>query len=126
MPNQFQREDRNVDVVEEMQVDVREVEKRRCVVAGESDAGLREVGAPEYAHRPRAPAFVAGSLAIEKALHVRQEGYKLLVVAFAEILRVGGELVGNLVPLARRALLQQFPVALDLLPARMRDQLNRP
>ena len=124
--NQFQREDRNVDVIEEMQVDVRHIEKRRRVVAGEADAGLRDVAAPEHAHRPQVAAFAARSLAVQKALHVRQESHELLVMALAEILRVVGELVGHLGPAAGRGLLQKLPMALDLLPPRMRDQLDRP
>ncbi len=99
---------------------------RRRIVAGEEDAGLGDVAAPKYAHRPQAFIFVALSLAVEKALHVGQEGHELLVMAFAEILRVIGELVGHFGPTARRDLLQQLPMALDLLPARMRDQLYRP
>ena len=125
MPNQLESQDCDVDVVEEMQIDMRDVEMGRHVVAGEPDAGVRNVAAAEYAHRPRAVAC-AGSFAVEKALYVRQEGYELLVMALAEILRIAGELVCDLVPEARRSLVQQLPVALDLLPARMRDQLNRP
>lgn len=122
-------EDGDVDVVEEVQVDVRDVEHHRVrLVAGERHAHPGEVAAAEDADRRfarRRAALLA--LAVEEALHVRQEGHELAVVALLELRRITGELVGELAPgTLRAAALQHLPVLLDLLALADRHQLQRP
>ncbi len=84
----------------------------------------------EDSHRRGAPlGFVPrpSTFAVEEALHVRQEGDELVVVALLELGGVAGELVDHFVPRIALALsLEQFPVLLDLRALANRHQLQRP
>ena len=125
----LEREDHHVHVVEEMQVDVldRQVD-RRAVGAGHADE--RNVAAPIDADRRLAVAAqraAAAPLAVEEALHVRQEGHEFTVVALLELRRVAGEFVLHLAPrVAGVDLVERLEMALHLVACAQRHQLQRP
>jgi len=50
--HQFHGQDGDVDVVEEVQVDVRDVEERRRILTGKADARTREIAPAEHAQGP--------------------------------------------------------------------------
>ena len=99
-------------------------------IARERDARLGYVVAAENADRGAAVAVAAvgtDAFAVQKSLHVGQEGHELLVVTFAELTRVAGELVGHLRPDALCAQGDEvLPVALHLDALVARHELHRP
>ena len=94
----------DVDVVEEIQVDVLDLQLDRLGRFGQLQAHTRHVVAAQHVHR-RGPAGAPagaplGALAVQKALHIRQEGDELVVVALVEVFGVAGVLVDHLAPRA--------------------------
>ena len=97
---EFHRQDDDVHVVEEIQVDVLDAQiDDRAVHAG--DANERDIAAPIDADRRFAVAAqgaARATLAVEESLHVGQKGDELAVVPFLELGRVAGEFVQHLAP----------------------------
>ena len=128
----------DVDVVEEVKVDVRDVKDQRRLAGARRQPHRRHIVPAEYPHRRRARPVRAvilatrifmllAALAVQKALHVGQEGHELVVVALLELRRIAGEFIEYLMPRAVRAAgLENFPVALDLAAGVQRQQLQRP
>ena len=93
-------QDDDVDVEEEIEVDVDDAQLDGLVALRERQAHLGDVGAPHRPDRALAVAALDGAaqaLAVEEALHRRQEGDELVVVPLLEL---GGiaELVVELAP----------------------------
>ena len=81
-------QDHHIDVEEEVQMHMHHVEHHRRVALARGDAHRGDVAAPEHAHR-RAGIGVRivasqATLAVQKLLHVGQEGDELGVVALLE------------------------------------------
>jgi hypothetical protein len=91
-------EDDDVDVVEEVQVEVNDVEAQRRSLSlklirtcATSSRRKTRIGDPPCCGLPSSPP----PFAVEKALHVGQEGDELAVVTFLELLGIAGELVAS-------------------------------
>ncbi|WP_206782046.1 hypothetical protein [Azospirillum argentinense] len=128
LAEQLDDEDRHVDIVEEMQIDMGDGEAQRRLPPPQGDRQRRHVAPPEDADRRTAiagPVVARFPLAIEEALHIGQEGHELAVMALAEFAGVLGELVRHLLPGAARPA-QPFPMVLDLRARLQRHQLHRP
>ncbi len=117
-----------VDVQEEVQIDMHDVQQQRHITRLRYHAHLRDVAAAEQPHRRtgRAGMALRAAIAVEKTLHIGQEGDELVVVAFVEVVGVAGVFVHHLLPHRRRAgRCQQLPGPGD--PARgQRHQPQRP
>ena len=101
------RQDGQVDVVEEVQFDPRNIERKWDGATAQSDARAGNIAPPEDANCRRFMAL--RSLAIEEALDVGHEGHEFAVVAFLKVAWIVGEFVGYFAP---RAVCpeQAFPV----------------
>ena len=122
-------QDDHVDVVEEAQVDMRDLERDRLGAAREGYAHAGHVATPEDADRRLGDGGAAAPLrlAVEKAPDVRQEGHELAVMPLLELSRRTAELVADLAPRIVGAFAcQQVPVRLDLLAFADRHELQRP
>src|SRR6185503_14732940 len=89
---------RDVGVQEEIECDFLDLESERHAVV-ERHADARDVLAAKDVHASLAAArLLARDRAIDEALHVRQEGDELLVIALADLAGLGVELVAQLAP----------------------------
>src|SRR5438067_5893217 len=127
----FHDEQHDVDVVEEIQVDVRDVEDFRIALRlRKSDPQLRNVVATKHAQRrvgARGRASAHRPFAVEKIAHVREERHEFAVMPLLEVLPVAPELVLQLAPrvLAGRTS-QDVPRLLNLRALANRHHLKRP
>jgi hypothetical protein len=126
----LERERRDVDVEEEIEVDVGDVEDDRRAAGGERHAHLGDVvpaDDPDRTFAIAAPHRAAETLAVEEALHRRQEGDELGVMSLLEFRRIAGEFVLHLAPrMGRRGGRDVRPVVLDLLAVVGRQEIDRP
>ena len=104
----------DVDAVEEVQVDMDDLQGDRRVAGPRHDAHRRDVAAPEHAHRRAggrvAAAALGAALAVQEALHIRQEADELVVVALLKAAGAAVVLVDVLAPGRRVAhVAQQLP-----------------
>ena len=117
-----------VDVEEEVQIDMHDVQQQRRVTGLRHHAHRRDVAAAEQRiGEPVAPGMaLRAAIAVQKTLHIGQEGDELVVVPFVEVVGVAGVFVHHLLPHRRRAgRCQQLPGPGD--PARgQRHQPQRP
>lgn len=94
--------DDRVDVVKEMQVDVRNAAGYRLPSFVECDAQRADIGAtvdPQRGVSPPQPTDRTRSIAVKKALHVRQEAHEFAIVPFLEY-ALNAELVIDEIPMA--------------------------
>lgn len=112
--------DDDIDVVEEAQVDMRDVERNRGQRRGGFGVDhlhLGHVGAAEDADRRlgRSGRSVALAFAIEEAPHVGEKGDELAVMPLLELTRVAIEFIPHLGPrMAAAGLFEQLPWFLNL------------
>ena len=126
-PDDFDRHDRLIDVVEEIQLGPRHLKQQRLGPRAQRRPRLGDIAASEDAHRRGIvhlrPHF--GAFAEQEALHVGHERDEFAVVAFLEIGGIVGELVADLGP---RAALgdQPLPVRAGAGAAEDRRELQWP
>src|SRR4051794_15826155 len=92
----FDREHREIDVIKEIQIDMRDAEHERRILGRQPHANLPYILAPQHANRTVAipvPRRAPRSLAIDESLDGREESDELVVVPFLK----GGRIVGELV-----------------------------
>ena len=93
---EFEGEDDGVDIVKEMQVDVRHFARHRCGPFAEHQADRFNIGAPIDTQGRVAVAETAHGawrIAVEKALHVRKEADEFAIVALLKVLALDAELI---------------------------------
>ena len=120
----------DVDVVEEVEIDVRDIVRAWYIARCRGESDPRNIIAAKHPHR-RAnrldPLSAAAPLSVQEALYIGQKGDKLAVVPLFEEAVFPREFVHDLVPrVVRPALLEQLPVFLDLRAAPERDELQGP
>ena len=122
-------QDDDIHVVEKIEIDMldRKIDLLPIVVA---QPRALHVGSAKHPDRGVSDAILVqpdATLAVQEALHVRQEGHEFAVVALLELAGIGREFVLDLAPGIRAAALRQvLPVALHLLALTHRHQLQGP
>lgn len=126
-PDDFDRQDRLIDVVEEEQLGSRHFEQQRLGPGAQRHPRLGDVAAAKHPHCRRIVRRLThcGAFAEQETLHIGHERDEFAVMAFLEIGGIVGELVAHFGP--RAALRDQsFPVRAGAGGAEDRGQLQRP
>ena len=126
---ELEGEDHGIDIVEEVQVGMGDLAGHRLGAFGKHDAYGRDVGAPvdpqgciavaKVAHRPR-------GIAVQKALHMRQEAHELAIVPLLERVALDAELVIDQSPVPAAETLEHGLSAFASAPGRRGDELDGP
>ena len=122
-------QDRDVDIEEEIEVDMRDAEIEGRPTFVELHAHARNVGTAHHLDRAFAVGplhRLADSLPVKEALHRRQERHELVVMALLELAR-HAELVVDFAPgVIRSGRRQVLPMVLDRRVLVERQQIDRP
>lgn len=101
-PSDLDVQQHDIQVIEEIEIDMNDIEQKRCVTTSWNEADSGNVASSEDPHRrpriSRVTKPIHTTLTIEKSLYVREKCNELVVVAFMEIRRTPGVLVDLFAP----------------------------